>query len=64
MIVVLATTPTGLNLLTEAPPEQVLQMLQAATQAVAQQLSGPKLFMPNGGAHVVPPGQHQSEPTQ
>lgn len=23
-----------------------------------------KLFMPNGGAHVVPPGQHQSEPTQ
>jgi hypothetical protein len=34
-------------------PEQALAVLQSAVQMVSQQLAGPKLFMPNGQAHVV-----------
>ena len=36
-------------------PEQALAALQAAINMITQQLSGPKVFLPNGQAKVIPP---------
>lgn len=38
-------------------PQQVLGALQAAANSVVEQASGPKLLLPNGQAHLVPPQQ-------
>jgi hypothetical protein len=37
------------------PPEVVVQVLQAAAQMLQQQVTGPKLHLPNGQMHVAPP---------
>jgi hypothetical protein len=45
-----------------APPEVVVQVLQAAAQMLQQQVTGPKLHLPNGQMHIgtpppPPPGE-------
>lgn len=35
--------------------QQAMQMLQNASNAIAQQITAPKVFLPDGRAHVVPP---------
>lgn len=36
-------------------PEQAIGVMQAFIQGLTQQLAGPKVFLPNGQAHVVAP---------
>lgn len=40
-------------------PQQALATLQNAINMISQQLAGPKVFLPNGQAHVVPLEQQQ-----
>jgi len=36
-------------------PDQAIAVLQWAINLITQQVSGPKVFLPNGQAHIVPP---------
>ena len=36
-------------------PDQAIAVLQWAQQVIAAQVSGPKVFLPNGQTHIVPP---------
>lgn len=36
-------------------PEQALGALQTAVQMIGEKLSGPKVLLPNGQTHIVPP---------
>lgn len=56
MIIVLTVNNEGhLNIQAEGgQEEQVLQALHAAANWITQQMSGPKLHLPNGQAKIVP----------
>jgi hypothetical protein len=63
MVIVLIHNPTPeqpnaqpmLHLENASTPEHALQVLQWAEALITQQLAGPKVFLPNGQAHIVPP---------
>jgi hypothetical protein len=42
-------------------PDQAIAVLQWAQQVITEQIAGPKVFLPNGQTHIVPPPQVQQQ---
>lgn len=59
MVIVIIQAPNDPNVMIHvenaANPQQVLAALQSAANTVIQQTTGPKVLLPNGQAHIVPP---------
>lgn len=64
MVIVLIHNPETGRLTTHfenAEPQHALAVLNAAVEMITQQIAGPKLFLPNGQAKIVPTQNNEQE---